>query len=245
MISAAVAGASADIVFGNGDVQIEQRTVASFSSISVAGSGTLRVHKGGQKVSLKSDSNVLPYITTEVVDGQLRIGFKPFTSLTGTTKLEYEITMPSLRGIGIAGSGEAYVDAFKGETFKADIAGSGAMKADLDYGSIQLNCMGSGGFDAKVKADRLDLRVSGSGDVFIQGSADRAEVRLSGSSSLGAKNFAVGDAKVAVTGSGSVEIKVAKSLDIAISGSGSLKYWGNPVISQRVSGSGQISKGGE
>lgn len=244
-MAALVAGAYADIVVGNGKVETESRRVGAFSSISLNGAGTLRVHRGALKVEITSDSNILPYITATVLGDELRIGIEPFNSIMSSTKLQYDVSLPELRGVGIAGSGDAYVDAFKGEAFRANVAGSGGIKADLAYRTVELNCSGSGGFDAAVKAGRLDLRCAGSGDAYIRGSADRAAFRISGSGTLGARDFSVDDASVAISGSGKAEIKAIKSLDVRLSGSGSIKYWGNPSLTQRTSGSGRVAKVGD
>jgi hypothetical protein len=245
MLSAGLTIVSADIVSGNGRVESERRTVAAFSSINVSGSGTLRVHRGGQRVELTCDSNILPYITTSVAGDELSIGFKPFTSILHVTKLQFDVTLPELEGLLVTGSGDAYVDAFKGRAFKAGVSGSGGVKADLDYGTIELRCTGSGGFDATVKAGRLDLRCTGSGEAYLRGSADRAEFTISGSGALGARNFEAAEARVIISGSGAAELRVSKSLDALLSGSGGFKYWGNPQINQRVSGSGRIYKAGD
>lgn len=245
VMAALVAVAYADIIVGNGRVETESRKVAAFSSISLNGSGTLRVHRGSLKVEITSDSNILPYITATVSGDELRIGVEPFNSIMSATKLQFDVSLPELRGVGVAGSGNVYVDAFKGEAFRANVAGSGGIKADLAYRTVELNCTGSGGFDADVTAGKLDLRCTGSGDAYIRGSADRAEFWISGSGALGARDFSVDEASVAVSGSGKAEIKAVKSLDISISGSGNIEYWGNPSLTRRMSGSGRLSKVGD
>ncbi len=238
-------GASADIVSGNGKVTTERRTVSAFSSISVGGSGILRVHKGPQKVEVTCDSNIAPYVTTNVIGGRLDIGFKPFTSILGLTKLQYDITLPSLEAVTLAGSGDAYIDAFSGESFTAGVAGSGGIKADLDYTSITLTVAGSGGFDATIRAKRLETRSTGSGDVYLRGSADTARLTISGSGRIGARDLTTKDTTVVVSGSGNVDIKATKTLDASLSGSGEVSYWGNPKISQRISGSGRVERAGD
>jgi hypothetical protein len=245
MLSALALGAFADIVSGNGQVKTERRSLPAFRSIGVSGSGILRVHRGGQKVEITSDSNILGYITTEVVGGELKIGFRPFTSILKSTKLEYDVTLPELTALRLAGSGDAYLDAFKGGDFKASVAGSGGVKADLEYGTVTLDIAGSGGFDATVKAQSLSLGCAGSGDAYIKGSASSFEARISGSGTLGARGLATDEAKLTITGSGQAEIRVSKRLEAALSGSGSLRYWGRPAVSQRISGSGRVSQAGD
>jgi len=244
MLATLAVGASADIVIGNGRIASERREVPAFKTISVSGSGTLRVHKGAQKVELKSDSNVLGYITTTVSGDELKIGFKPFTSLLRVTKLEYDISLPELEGVRLSGSGDAIIDAFKGKSFSGSVSGSGGIKAELDYKSISLKTTGSGDFDATVVANELDLRCSGSGGASLQGAASRVGIVVSGSADIRGRELEARDVDITISGSGALEIQAAKSLDAKISGSGDVRYWGNPAVSQRVSGSGKIKKAG-
>jgi hypothetical protein len=245
LLSATIAGSYADIVLGNGRVETERRSLPAFSSVSIGGSGTLRVHRGAQKVEVSCDSNILPYISMSVSGDELSIGFKPFTNIMSLTKLEFDVTIPDLTGLKVSGSCNAYADAFKGESFSGIVSGSGGIKADLEYRTVELNSSGSGGFDANIAASRVALRCTGSGGAYFRGSADRAELSISGSGSLGARHFSAGDARVIISGSGTAEIRATKSLDVTLSGSGGLKYWGSPRVSTRISGSGRISTAGE
>lgn len=244
MLASLALGASADIVIGNGRVSTESRNVPAFKTISVSGSGTLRVHKGAQKVQIKSDSNILAYITTTVSGDELKIGFKPFSSILKLSKLEYDVTLPELEGVRLSGSGDAIVDAFKGKSFSGEVSGSGGIKAELDYKSVSLRTTGSGDFSATVVANELELRCSGSGGASLKGAASRVDVTISGSADIRARELEARDVAIAVSGSGSIEIKADKSIDAKISGSGDVRYWGNPSVSQRVSGSGNIKKAG-
>jgi uncharacterized protein (AIM24 family) len=238
-------GAFAEIVIGNGKIETQSRELPAFGAINVGGSATLKVHRGAQKVEISCDSNILPYITTTVSDGELTIGFKPLASMMGSTTMQFEITLPELVGIRLSGSGQAYVDAFKGDSFSSAISGSGSIKAtSLDYSKATLAFSGSGRFDVKVKAERFDMRCSGSSAGLLSGSAGRGEIVVSGSGRIDARDFAVNEARIAVSGSGNVEIRALSSLDVSMSGSGSVKYWGSPSVSQRTSGSGRIMKAG-
>jgi len=245
LLSLSLAALFADVLVGNGRVVTERRSLSSFTSISLSGTGILRVHRGAERVELSSDSNILPYITTSVSGGELSIGLEPLTGILSSTKLQYDISLPELAGLRISGSGDAYVDAFRGEAFSAIVSGSGGIKAELDYKSVDLNCSGSGGFDAAVKAASLELRCSGSGDAFLRGSADRGGITISGSGTLGGRDLAVGEARISISGSGKAELRVARKLEAVISGSGGIKYWGRPQVSQTIRGSGRVSQAGD
>jgi Protein of unknown function (DUF2807). len=245
LVSLFSASAFADIVAGNGKIVTEKRSLPSFGSINVGGSGILKVHRGAQKLELTCDSNVLPYITTDVVGGELRIGLKPFTSLINASRIQYEISMPDLNALRFSGSGDAYIDAFSGKRFVCVISGSGGVKADLDYSSIDLSCSGSGGFDATMKARELILRCSGSGEAYLQGAIDAADFDLSGSAAIRARDLAAREASVKMSGSGVVELRAKDKLSATVSGSGRITYWGDPKMDTRTSGSARIERAGE
>jgi len=235
----------ADVVRGNGKVETDRRDVSAFTSVSVSGSGTLRVHEGSRNVEIIADSNILPYITTEVSGGVLKIGLKPLTSITRATKMEYDVTVPSLEGVRLSGSGDAYVDAFSGDRFSAAVSGSGGVKADLDYDSVELSVSGSGGFDVALEAKSLSVSCSGSGKIYLKGAADKAGIAISGSGDVLARNLSTKKTDARVAGSGSVEIRAADELKAALSGSGDVRYWGNPKVDSRVAGSGRVKRAGD
>ncbi len=214
-----------DSIRANGDVRSEPRSLPAFSSVALEGSGTLRVHEGAQSVVITADSNVLPYIETGVSGSRLSIGLKPFTSVWGNATLEYEVSVPSLDGIALTGSGDAAVDAFSGSSFDARISGSGDLAATLDYSSVSLH-------------------ISGSGDAALRGSVADAQVSISGSGSLSSKGLTASRAGIIVSGSGGVELRVVDSLDATLYGSGVVLYWGNPAVSQSVLGSGRVLRAG-
>ena len=125
VMAALVAVAYADIIVGNGRVETESRKVAAFSSISLNGSGTLRVHRGSLKVEITSDSNILPYITATVSGDELRIGVEPFNSIMSATKLQFDVSLPELRGVGVAGSGNVLRRRLQRRGFPGECRGLG------------------------------------------------------------------------------------------------------------------------
>jgi len=234
------------ILWGNGDIESEERFETDFSSIGVSGSCKLRLHRGDYKIEVTSDSNLLPYINTRISGGTLYLGFKPFTWVVRKTELEFNVTLPELSRIGSSGSTEVEVDAFSGDVFSAFLSGSGEVKADtLDYESISLGSSGSGGFGAIVQAHDFKLHSSGSGATSIMGAAKNAEISLSGSADIDGRNFAAEEARINSSGSSLVELRVVKKLDAHISGSGDVRYWGDPAVSRHVSGSGRVQRSGD
>jgi hypothetical protein len=233
------------ILFGNGEVATEERFVTAFKAIILRGFGSLRVHRGEQRIEISCDSNILPFISTAVSGGELRIGLKPLAWALRTSGLDIDVTLPELSGLGVSGSGSASVDAFSGEGFLGSVSGSGTVSAVLDYARATFVVSGSAGLSGVVAASGLELRSSGSGAVTLVGSTEHAVLKLSGSASVSAKDFGAAEADVDMSGSGRVELRAAKILRARLSGSSELRYWGDPSVASRLSGSGRIKGLGE
>lgn len=214
---------------GNGDLATESRDVGAFDAVSVAGSFKVLVRQaGGEKVEVKTDRNLLPYLETKVVDGSkgrtLEISAKKGFSLNSRSSPTITVDMRQLRSLSIAGSGEIRVDAMKTGSVDASIAGSG---------DLRLN---------GLEADRLGLRVAGSGDIVAQGRAASLSVSVSGSGDVKARDLVVEEAKISIAGSGDVSVQATKTLKVSIAGSGDVAYLGSPEISLSNAGSGTVRK---
>lgn len=106
----------------------------------------------------------------------------------------------------------------------------------------EINILGSGNIDGEndFNLDRLEINVAGSGEVDIFGKATTQEINLNGSGDV--KNFDLLSitTKVAITGTGDVEISSEEELNVQISGVGDVKYKGTPNIVSEISGVGQL-----
>jgi hypothetical protein len=229
------------IILGNGKVGVEERAVGDFRSIGVKGFASVMVHKGSRRVSVSADSNILPYVTTAVVDGELRIELEPLTWVLRSTELAIDVSLPELAGIRLSGSSEAALDSFSGDSFLAVISGSSELTAALEFGTVAVKASGSSSLDLGLVAGKLSLRCSGSSASAIRGSAARADVAASGSSRIEARGFEVEDARIVASGSSRTEISVRRNLEAGLSGSSDLRCLGNPAVSRRLGGSSRLA----
>nr|WP_294790024.1 head GIN domain-containing protein [uncultured Mucilaginibacter sp.] len=177
----------------------------------------------------RSFKKVLPYITSEVKNGTLKIYEKKRTTPDAAAKYEkvnIYITSRVINGIQLSGSGNVI--------FKDGIISS----------TLHLALSGSGFFNGKVNVATVDCILNGTGHINLSGITDRANVKV-----VGSGNFMAGDLKalytnVEVNGPGSVWIYATKSLIAKVTGSGSVHYSGNPKsITKSKSGGGLIVKG--
>jgi hypothetical protein len=174
---------------GSGNLVTETRSVPDFKRISTAGSMDVTVKVGSPtSVDVTADDNLLPYVTTEVVDGTLKIGMKS-GRYHFTKGHKIAISTPALEKFAISGSSDVDIGGLDGERFEASISGSGDLHArgrvgsasgsisgsgdldlrDLEARDVHVSIAGSG--DARVNAtEKLDVKIAGSGDVQYRGS---------------------------------------------------------------------------
>jgi len=217
-------------VEGNGELATDRRDVGAFDVVALSSSFKVVVRQGGaDKVEVRTDGNLLPYLETRVVDGSkgrtLEISAKPGFRLSSRNTPIITVDVRQLHGVSISGSGEIRVESMKVTgPLDASIAGSG-----------DIRLMG-------VEAERVGLRVSGSGDIVANGKAANLQVSVTGSGDVKARELAVDDAKVSIAGSGDVTVQARRRLEVSIAGSGDVGYVGSPEVSMSNAGSGSVRR---
>ncbi len=191
-------------VMGSGKVTSEQREVAEFTAVELAGSADVNILLGNaQSVNVQSDDNIVPLIETKVVNGKLYISTKPLTNITTSNGIVVTVVMKSLQRLTLSGSGNMNVGEMTGPELAVELPGSGNIRV-------------------VGKADRVKVSLAGSGNVFCDSlTASDATVRLNGSGNV--KVYAAKSIDASILGSGSIQYsgepaQVTKS----ITGSGSI-----------------------
>lgn len=154
-------------VKGSGNLKTETRTVSGFKSIESRGAANCEVTVG-KAASLKvtADDNILPLVETKVENGVLIIGSKGNYSTSHGIKVV--ITVPSLEGFAVSGSGTSEISGIQGPSFNVAITGSGGVSGSGQADDVKAAISGSGEMDlSKLRGRRGEVTVSGSGDVQI------------------------------------------------------------------------------
>lgn len=216
-------------VKGSGEIATETRTPGAFDGISLSGSFKVIVRQAGaNKVELKTDNNLLPYIETKIVESSkgrtLEVSTKRGVSIDFKTAPLITIDVAQLRAVSIAGSGDVKVETMKTQGVDASIAGSGNIVFD------------------KLDSERLGVKVSGSGDVIAAGRTGQLNISVAGSGDVKTRGLEAEDVKVTIAGSGDAQVQASKKLNVSIAGSGDVAYLGSPEISSSIAGSGRIKK---
>jgi hypothetical protein len=166
-LACSFAGVSPSRVAGSGKVASETRQVSGFNSVELRGSADVSVTQGdAEAVVVEADDNILPLIETTVQNGRLIISTKPDINFTTPNHVRVNVTIKSLQGLTLSGSGNVDVSSLAGQDLNIVLSGSG----DITVSGA---------------ADRVDIRLPGSGNVICSGLKSRsANVTLAGSGNI-------------------------------------------------------------
>jgi Putative auto-transporter adhesin, head GIN domain len=214
------------LVFGDGAVETEIRSVNNFTGLTSSISGTINYSISPTfKVEIIAQRNIINILETYLSNGKLVIRYKDAIAVSGGKDVIINVTAPSLDYVHLSGSGTINVlGNVVSNLLTSGVSGSG----DIYLSSIQLT-------------DKLIAAVSGSGGLHIwSGTVPNALMTMSGSGKIIADAVTANTATASISGSGTMQIKVLQSLNASISGSGDIYYRGTPSITANISGSGKI-----
>ncbi|HUR27143.1 MAG TPA: head GIN domain-containing protein, partial [Planctomycetota bacterium] len=158
---------------GSGVAAIQTRQVPEFHALRIEGSCDAKVAIGAEcSVLVTADDNLIGDVVTEVKDGVLVIGMKDGTNDSFRVGPYASITVPSLDGVTIEGSGNVEVQGVSGDKFSAHISGSGDLEASGRATQLEAGIEGSGDMDlGALEAQEARVSIDGSGDVRVRCSA--------------------------------------------------------------------------
>jgi hypothetical protein len=174
-----------DRVVGSGTIETETRDVEGFDEIAILTSGEVTVDvTGTQSLSVTTDDNILPLVTTESRDGTLTVGSRENTSYSPTDEVAYAVTATTFSGVTIRGSANVTVTGIDTDTFSVTVAGSGNVDLAGSADSLDISIPGSGRIDAEDLTVRsADISINGSGSAAVN-TSDELDVTINGSGSV-------------------------------------------------------------
>src|SRR5829696_5427346 len=94
------------VTTGSGNVVSESRNVSGFTKIDLSGAGEVTIDQNGtEALTIEAEDNLMPKLTSEVVDGTLRLGEKSNLTINLTKPVKYQVSVKDLSGLMISGSG--------------------------------------------------------------------------------------------------------------------------------------------
>ncbi len=213
---------------GNGNVVKENRKTDDYESVSLGGSFNVELVKGKEgNLVIEGEKNLLPYIITEVKNGNLKIKVKKGYSLKTSRKLLVTVPIDEIEKVALGGSGNIYSKTtIKSKNLDVSLGGSGNIEFDLD-------------------AEKVKCSIGGSGNIELSGNANYMSCSIAGSGSVKSYDLNVESLKASIAGSGSIQSSVKNEIKATIAGSGSIYYKGDPdKIDTKSVGSGNVVKKG-
>jgi Putative auto-transporter adhesin, head GIN domain len=226
-IGAAAAGCNGMARSESGPSTSRAYAVGAFDRVAVAGPYEVTVRTGAAPaVRASGPQRDLDELVVEVKSGILRIHPRDRTNVRfgwhSHGKVELAVSVPSLRGAELAGSGGIRIDRIAGDSFDGSIAGSGDLNVD------------------RVEVAKLRLGVTGSGNArAASGQAKAADYAITGSGGIDAKGVRTDTASVSVAGSGDVAAQASRTAAVNIMGSGDVVMTGGAHCTVAKAGSGE------
>ena len=213
---------------GSGDVITESRDVSGFDSVSISGIGRVIITQGDEeKLTIEADDNLMEYITSEVHDGTLELGFTENVSIDPTAPIVFWVNAKNLYALETAGTVSFEMGKLITDQLEISKSGTGGITID------------------ELTAADLVVAAEGTGDIKLAGTVGTQEIQLIGTGDYEAPDLESQTSTVRVTGTGSAVVWVLDSLDVVMSGVGGVSYFGSPNVSQSISGTGSLTSLGD
>jgi hypothetical protein len=207
---------------GNGNVTTESRTLSTFSKVKSEGSFEVYIAQDSvQSVNVEAESNLLPYIETDVSGSILIIRVREHRNIDNHEPIKIYVKSPVVKSINLSGSGLINCDSMITST-------------------LDVNLSGSGNMNIIAESNKIDAHISGSGKITLSGTANETDFNIDGSGNIHAYNLPQDTCFADISGSGDMYVYVNEFLDVRISGSGRVHYIGNPTVNTFITGSGTV-----
>ncbi len=187
---------------GNGKIKTEERPVTDFNRVDAGGFCEMEWHPGAPSLSITTDENLLPRITTRMDGKKLEIEMKE-GPMAPTDGIKIVITSPALNQAELSGAVELTARQLSGATFAlqtsgaakvtltgkvnrllADMTGaSKLMASDLPADDVELSVTGAGKADVTA-SNSLRAAITGAGKVVYGGNPKTVDKRITGAGKI-------------------------------------------------------------
>jgi hypothetical protein len=167
------------------NVAEESRHVSGFDEVELRGAGNLSIEQtGSESLTVEAEEDVLPKLTTEVVNDRLIIGPKPGTTVRTTAPINYKLTVEALNALEVSGAGDVEAEGINTDRLAVTIGGAGNVKAGGEADKQEIDISGSGAYRAEnLESKEAKIGVSGAGSAIVNAS-ERLDATVSGAGSV-------------------------------------------------------------
>ena len=167
---------------GSGVSVTDQREVAPFTSVDLAGANTVEIQAGPQSVAVVGDDNLVDQVTTIVRDGQLVIDNT--SSFTTRAPMRVVVAVPSLEGVVLGGTGTVTIDGVANDSFRAVLGGEGTLVVEGAVDRVTAVLEGTGTLDLHgLVAANATAELRGTGTIRVHATST-LDARLTGTGTI-------------------------------------------------------------
>ncbi len=196
-------------VYGNGNVERQDRTAGKFEGLKVSSGIDVYLKQGdSESITVEADENLLEYIETDIKDGVLNVYTD--ANIRKAESRKVFVTMKDITSLRTTSAG--------------DIIGETPVRTD----DLKLSASSAGDIKIEVYANTIDADLSSSGDMTLTGKAGKLNVNLSSAGDLNAYELEVKEADVSASSAGDADVNVSEKLTARASSAGDINYRGNP-----------------
>ena len=219
MVVAFTANVTFAQVNGNGKVVKEERQLSGFKSISVKTAINLQLSQGTEeKVTVETDENLLPFLKTEVKDGELKIFLKG--SINNSSALNVYVTVKQLKALETSSAARV-------ET-----------KGKIETPELEISSSSGSAVQMEVACDDLKIRASSGSATSLSGSAKNLSVESSSGSALSSKELKAEKGELDASSGAVMVVNVTKEVRARASSGAQISVSGNPASRDSDSSSG-------
>ena len=214
---AAIAGNAQ--ISGNGKVVKEERNLSGFHEISVRNAIHLYLSQGKtEKVTVETDENIQPYLITEVVNGELKIGMKGNINQVRTLNV--------------------YVTAKQVNALESSSAAKIQSEGNLEAGDLEISSSSGSAVKLTVNCNKLQVKSSSGSALTLSGSAQSIETESSSGTALNALDLKAEKGEMEASSGAAVLVQITKESRARASSGAHISVKGNPAIRDSDSSSG-------
>ena len=189
-------------IFANGNIISESRSVANFTSLDISVPAKIYITQDPQQeVRIETHEDIMATVETNVVNGELNIGFS--RSIRNLSTLNIYISAADYERIELSGA--------------AKLSSEGC----LTLGTLEIRSSGASNINICGQADEVSLHLSGASE-FKSYNMQAQTVRAVVSGATNVQVTAEQQLNVIISGASRVRYKGNPQIDSDISGAGSL-----------------------
>ncbi len=177
LIALAISGCEEDsnpdpeMITGTGPVVNKTLELPSFNKIELTGTADFNISIGSpQAVVLNAQQNIIDVMSIKVEGETLKVGLKSNVSISTPEGIHFDITVPSMTKILLAGAGDFELSGSDQNELSVIITGVGDIRAyDMRVRYCNISVVGVGNCQVNV-INGLTASITGVGNIYYKGS---------------------------------------------------------------------------